>query len=443
MADDPDAQEDPGEAAARGKTAVRHAEKKRTSSCGFADEVARRAIATYNETCPLKDSYAQTVLAAFIIQGPGNEDLEVVALGVGTKVCSSQGDATRVRDMHAEALARRGLLCWLYDQLEQGGGRFFEPVEGSRFGLSPSFSLHLYTSSAPCGNACVKAWARCKKAAFLELTDPFSCPTLEHPKFFVTAREQGQIAALVKKVASQGETDEDEEEDEGDESRATPPSALRRPPPPGTLYPSGDAPASLSCSDKIARWNCLGLQGALLSTWLEPLYLSSVSVGRKFSQAHCERALCCRVGRFSSPTGRFSLHHPSLLCSSVVFDDKPVVTSGQGVGVGANFSERRCFVWWSGGGPGEVLDGATGLLISSSTEPATGSTSRVCSASLYGRFLARSAQPQPSSRAEAKRGAHCVAVAEYAAAKDALHKPPFFLADFEIIRESKRRYTNT
>jgi hypothetical protein len=34
-------------------------------------------------------------------------------------------------------------------------------------------------------------------------------------------------------------------------------------------------------------------------------------------------------------------------------------------------------------------------------------------------------------------------VAEYAAAKDALHKPPFFLADFEIIRESKRRYTNT
>ena len=422
------------------KAAVRHAEKQRTSSCGFADEVARRSIARYNESCPsdLRESYVQTVLAAFILQGPSNEDLEVVALGVGTKVCSMLGDATRVRDMHAEVLARRGLLCWLYDQLEQGGGRCFEPVDGVRFGLSPSFSLHLYTSSAPCGNSCVRAWARCKKASILGI-GPFICPKHEHPKFFVTAREEGQIAALVKKVATQGESDEDEDEDEdGDGPRAAPTSPLR-PPPAGTLYPSGDAPASLSCSDKIARWNCLGLQGALLSTWFEPLYLSSVSVGRKFSQAHCERALCCRVGRFSSSTGRFSLHHPSLLCSSVAFDEKPVVTSGQGVGVGANFSERRCFVSWSGGGQGEVLDGTTGLLIPS-PEP---SGSSVCSASLFARFLARTAQPLPSSRAEAKRGAHCLAVAEYAAAKDALHKHPYFLADFGTIRERKRRNTET
>lgn len=52
---------------------------------------------------------------------------------------------------------------------------------------------------------------------------------------------------------------------------------------------------TMTCSDKIARWNVLGVQGALLSAWLEPLYLSAVVVGRKYSFEHARRALCCRL----------------------------------------------------------------------------------------------------------------------------------------------------
>jgi len=33
------------------------------------------------------------------------------------------------------------------------------------------------------------------------------------------------------------------------------------------------------CSDRIARWNVLGIQGALASWFLEPVYPSTVFIG--------------------------------------------------------------------------------------------------------------------------------------------------------------------
>ena len=53
----------------------------------------------------------------------------------------------------------------------------------------------------------------------------------------------------------------------------------------------------MSCSDKIAKWNVLGIQSALMTNLLinTPIYLETITVGRKFSQVHCERALCCRL----------------------------------------------------------------------------------------------------------------------------------------------------
>lgn len=85
-----------------------------------------------------------------------------------------------------------------------------------------------------------------------------------------------------------------------------------------------------SCSDKLCRWNCLGMQGSLLSSVLEePLYMTTLTVGRKFTRAICQRAVCCRADGYAiskidnadASNNSYKLNHPTLMETNVYMDD--------------------------------------------------------------------------------------------------------------------------
>ena len=332
------------------------------------------------------------------------------------------------------------------------------------FVLKPQYSVHFYTSSQPCGNASWKNWGKSKTTVLSPSASApmaLAIPTIPHPLFHCSAVEEGQVECLVKRDHSYNYTG-------GGDVDMNQSHAQLKVPPVGTSYPfpvqvsvpvvcgastsnpSGDqdrdgitntgvtttstvptpSPSTstgviMTCSDKISKWCNVGVQGGLLSYLLctstssgtggavsrSGIYLDTITVGRKYSEVHLQRALCCRTrgfqfnsgGTASSPNPNpgatsYCVHHPTTLCTSVKFDTGVIVTgtgadggdvTGTGIGeesigVGANFSEPRCVVYWkpvhrhhhSNPIPiftpyptCEVIDGTTGLLSEPDSNP--------------------------------------------------------------------------
>ncbi|XP_008575434.1 PREDICTED: tRNA-specific adenosine deaminase 1 [Galeopterus variegatus] len=84
----------------------------------------------------------------------------------------------------------------------------------------------------------------------------------------------------------------------------------------------GDKTCSMSCSDKVARWNVLGCQGALLMHFLEePIYLSAVVIGKcPYNQEAMHRALMGRCQNVSALPKGFGVQELKIQQSDLLFE---------------------------------------------------------------------------------------------------------------------------
>jgi Adenosine-deaminase (editase) domain len=318
---------------------VRHVEARRTASCGFANRIAASALEVFRSQV----GYTQPTCVAAILAHDG-EELTVLSMGVGTKFLLSKESLAAVRDMHAETLCRRGLRRFLTNEIRTGlPSRILRKDEASgRFLLHENVTLHLYCSSAPCGNSTIKKFATFKKESYQNGFDEI-WPRDDHPEMEMHSLHLGQCALLLKKNPGAASTDvsacnTDPRRLLSQKKRSWPMYCTTNWCPPGTTASWDVQHGSIhTCSDKLALWNVLGWQGSLLSPRLvDPIRPVSMTVGRKYSNVTCRRAVCCRVTNCP--------HHIFVMGDAVYLDESGAIDTSSEPGM--RFHTKQCWVLW-------------------------------------------------------------------------------------------------
>lgn len=305
------------------------------------------------DMCPEFSGCGSTV-AAFVTQS--SSSYEVVAIGTGSfntkESITSNGRV--LHDSHAVVTARRSLLRYLYRHLLlfysknsqlQEKSIFQQDEKTKLLSLKSDVKLHLYMNQLPKGAAQIPPHLRLNPLSMSawEVNNQISLHvTIEGKVFSVFSSTVDQIASKV---------------------------------------------VSMSTTDKITQWQVLGFQGALLSHFMEPVYISSILIGDEScsNPRGMEIAVNQRVDGITTKLPiYYCVHRPHI---SLVAN---IASSGW------HTAQRTLSINWSQGDVSlEVVNGLEGKTVEESpfkSGPAL--ASRLCKAAMLSRFnlVAKEAQ---------------------------------------------------
>lgn len=322
-------------------------------------KLSHSAFATH--AAEVQEKFAGRKVIAAIVKKRYSADGEVVSIGTGNRCLTGDRlslNGTTVNDSHAEIICRRAFLKYLYAELGNYYSRkesiFTSGGQGGKLQVKDDLTWHLYISTAPCGDG----------ALFSDrdstTIDPggVSTTSRDHVPLY-TSRQQGVLRTKVE----DGEGTIPIDANEGTQTW----DGIKR----------GCRLRTMSCSDKIIKWNVLGMQGALLSHVIEPIYFDSLTIGYLYEHGHLARAMCCRLDKESAINGflpmPYSLNHPSL--GRVTVYDPPR---------GTEKTNNLSVNWFLGSSGIEVTDGRTGSCLSRTGFAPT--PSRLCKAAMLKQF---------------------------------------------------------
>lgn len=232
-----------------------------------------------------------TVLSCVVQYDVSSDRYDVVSLGTGSKCIGAvkmTPDGTIVNDSHAEVFARRGFLLYLYDNLERSLKN--EPSiflqESGKFVLKEDIVFIFYSSQLPCGDASIipKTGEEEQFGDVIESNkrsvQDVNCEESKKLKLEDDIYRTGAKCLLG--------SEQDSKED-GNKYHLV--SQVR------TKPGRGDRTLSVSCSDKMARWIHVGIQGALLDVLLaKPIYIKHFifGAGVPYSEETLKRAFLKR-----------------------------------------------------------------------------------------------------------------------------------------------------